>query len=690
MPLFPIEIASAQVEDHRIPGSGPQTYLDQYYFTHRTRQVSIDDLPLNIIQQILCYLPFAKGFYTTQHKCNVDSSLPSKPARRPVTRRSIWGCSVEKNSMERVDTRRYLPGAATLGLNDDALNSHQSIPPALPPACALSCVQTPWNWLEVIRVSRRWYTAANQSPSFHSCIATQNSFATRRSIVLSQNEPVFIMDGFATGALAEEIPENVYVAIEMAITRIVEISITLERREFAKFWKDLLEPSLNRPAPYLRRLQIHLIQSLSGLPTCSFTIPDDIFAGQAPLLRSIDIDEGVFTKTCPLFTPHLTSLILNKPTLPWQTPAELCEALARMPLLEVLSVRCPRGVIEEPQPPPKPKQKAKSKGKKAKKKSAAHVVPPTPEPVLPISVAFEHLHQLTLEASPNTVASLLNNIRIPGTASLQVGLVIDRHSPILNWEHGPLASVPNFYTKHLAAAAASGSTYTQATLTLEPVLHARDSREVVVAFSHPLQTDVPLPGSICLKIHWEGLHANEETIMIGFARSICNVIPARLSGLQIIQFDNQSEGGRGYAEIFDVYGDWWYDSFPEAALASVEELVIENRAALDYAVYQWSANMVDRPHLRALEQIIIRDFTFTERTWTEDEDGVGIHDYLSALVEVPRDCHVTFERCTLDSTAVKIIRDTVPDGKAHFVKCRTLISAYFERPEDSDEHSGYY
>ncbi|KZV75081.1 hypothetical protein PENSPDRAFT_118815 [Peniophora sp. CONT] len=205
---FRIETASAQVEDHCIPESGPQTRLGQYYITYRTRHVSIDDLPLNIIQHILCYLPFAKGFYTTEHNCNVDSSLPSKPARRAVTRRAKRGCSVEKNSMERVDTRRYLPGAATVGLNDDALNSHQSIPPALPPACALSCVHTPWNWLEVIRVSRRWYTAANQSPSFHSRIATQNEFATRRSIVLSQNEPVFIMDGFATGTLAEEIPDN--------------------------------------------------------------------------------------------------------------------------------------------------------------------------------------------------------------------------------------------------------------------------------------------------------------------------------------------------------------------------------------------------------------------------------------------------------------------------------------------------
>lgn len=262
MPLFPIEIASAQVEDHRIPGSGPQTCLDQYYFTHRTRHVSIDDLPINIIQQILCYLPFAKGFYTIQHNCNVDSGLPSKPARRPDTRRSLWGCSVEKKTPERMDTHRYLPGAATLGLNDDALNSHQSVPPPLPPACALSCIQTPWNWLEVIRVSRRWYAAANQSPSFHSRIATQNEFATKRSIVLSQNEPVFIMDGFATGALAEEIPENVYVAIEMAITRIVEIFITLERREFAKFWQDLLKPSLNRPAPYLSAAITNTLDSI--------------------------------------------------------------------------------------------------------------------------------------------------------------------------------------------------------------------------------------------------------------------------------------------------------------------------------------------------------------------------------------------------------------------------------------------
>ncbi|VDC04723.1 unnamed protein product [Peniophora sp. CBMAI 1063] len=680
-----MDAAIAEVEACRLPdsASNPQGRLNR--FVIGVEDSPINALPLDVLQEILCYLPFIRSSYTTHHHCNIDSH-DDVGARDP---------------RQDLDARRYLTGSATHELDDGALSDHQSLSPRLPRACTLSCVQIPWNWLEVMRVNRRWYRAAHQSPSFHSRIATQNIFAARRSVVLSQNEPVYIVDNFDTYLPTEERRAGVRFAIEMALSRAVDITLIIERKGFESFMSKL-RPLFARPAPQLRRFQIHLLQSVTGQPTRTVVIPNDMFACHAPFIRSIDIDEASFDKACPLLHPALTSLILNGPALPWQTPAELCEALARLPLLEVLNVRYPRSAVEEPQPPPKPKQKGKPKGKKSKKKSAAAAPPPPPIPPPPppapvVPVTLEHLRQLTLEAGPNTIESFVENVHVPTSASLQIGLLIDRLSPIINWEDGPLGCVPTLYTNQLAAATASGSAYTQATITVEPVAakHRTDQRSIVMAFSHPSQKEISLPGSMCFKVHWTDLGngSEHEMTMIGIAVSVCEHIPSHLTRLNVIQDDTQASTYLGRDVDWKIYGNWWYDFLDEDAMKHVEELVLENRAAYDYAIYRWSGRVESRPRFEKLEQMIVRDFVCVDRTWVPDDwTGVDIHDYLSALVEyLPEDCHITFERCALDSKALKIIRKSVPEGKVHFTGCRTLISADFEVDREDEEcEEGYY
>ncbi|VDB88648.1 unnamed protein product [Peniophora sp. CBMAI 1063] len=549
-----------------------QLRLDRY-FTSPSKPCHINDLPLELLGEILVYVA-----YDTVH----EDILHCDPITLPDTH---WKARTDDGNNDKVwPPAEYPVFGDSLCIAE--LRFHNG--------CREFCSTLPWNWLEVTRVCKRWRDAAHSSPAFWSRIPLQNPMIAWRSIGLSGTLPLSLIAHFAT---KWQVRRTLDQALRL-LHRTNEVSLTGQVINSVEW--DYIASWLCSPAPELQRLHLESY-AIGGYRQID---GHRLFACRAPPnLREVQLRGFLMPQVCGTLLPAtLTSLVLEQCSLgPWSVfpssnPAErgsslsFFDALARMPLLEVLSVtgtRLPEDLEE------------------------LDVF------VEPERVNLSHLRQLTFQGSLRAIYRVLVSVDLPITTSIVLWFQYDSRTGIQDdSEAVDVSKLLAVFEKHLSSATREGSYYEQTKLrfSLEPGEYAE--REVSCTFINPRQCgEHALPERMQF-VHFingdsgDTLYFTDE--IHALANSICDIVPH--NGPDVALEVSQAYG----FEEADLRPDDWLRC--AASMTGLTHLHLDGEAGIEF--FAW---------------LIVHEGRLQH---TEDTPQPTLYPLLASL-KLSGECHIT-------------------------------------------------
>ncbi|KZV64394.1 hypothetical protein PENSPDRAFT_757275 [Peniophora sp. CONT] len=307
-----------------------QPVLFQTTLTHHSFRINfknpcfINMLPPELLMEILSYLPSVSNLKVRVH------ADPSKLSD-----------SGANDSEEVEDDDDSNPGWYRMGLAQ-CCNGYGNCLAELRfrNGCARFCSSQPWNFLDVLRVCKRWHTISYANPQFWTNIAIQNFDTVVRSLVLSGSLPLTIISSNSTREEKRQWPS--LEALELALDQLSRVRVL--DMFFISFnhvqWEFWTEPVISRlrrlPATQLNSLRLKLLRSHSDRLV---RIRTETWVEQSfPALRTLELSAAKIYAPCALLVQSLTELSLVDCEAPWKSAADFLHTFAGLSQLRSLSI----------------------------------------------------------------------------------------------------------------------------------------------------------------------------------------------------------------------------------------------------------------------------------------------------------------------------------------------------------------
>ncbi|VDB84961.1 unnamed protein product [Peniophora sp. CBMAI 1063] len=201
--------------------------------------------------------------------------------------------------------------------------------------CARFCSQQRWNYLEVLRVCKHWRDTTYGCPQFWAHIAPQNLWTVARSLELSGQLPLSIVESkerrkWLSVEAMSLVLEHLYRVRSLEVP-----TLSSDVHSHVLLTQVLLDALAHSHATQLDTLHLELPNLVSGRPSIATR---DWIEQDFPSLRVLILASVNMVSPCALVAPTLTELNLIDCTPPWKTASDFFQTISHLPQLEVLSL----------------------------------------------------------------------------------------------------------------------------------------------------------------------------------------------------------------------------------------------------------------------------------------------------------------------------------------------------------------